>query len=168
MTSLNQDSPVSENDHTKHLRRAVELARACITAGDGGPFGAVVVKDDQVIAEGWNRVIRTNDPTAHAEVTAIRAACEALGTFHLTGAVIYCSCEPCPMCLGALYWARPEAVYFAATRHDAAAVGFSDALIYDEIGMLPDGRSLPFRRLEVAGASDVFAQWLAMPGRVDY
>lgn len=163
-----QEPRIPDLDHSRHLQRAVELARHGLQAGDGGPFGALVVKDDRVVAEGWNRVIRTNDPTAHAEITAIRAACEALGSFQLTGAVVYASCEPCPMCLGALYWARPAAVFFAATRHDAAAVGFSDAQIYAEIGLPSGGRSLPFRQLQTVGAADVFEDWLATPDRVPY
>ncbi|WP_237565428.1 nucleoside deaminase [Ornithinimicrobium cavernae] len=155
-------------EHAGYLRQAVELARQGVATGDGGPFGALVVRDGEVIGRGWNRVIGTNDPTAHAEVTAIRAACERLGTFQLTGAVVYASCEPCPMCLGAVYWARPAALYYAATRHDAAAAGFSDATIYDEIGLDPEGRSLPFRRLEVPGAEDVFRAWLAKADRTEY
>lgn len=136
--------------------------------GDGGPFGAVVVRDGQVLAEGWNRVLATNDPTAHAEVTAIRAACTALDSFQLTGTIVYASCEPCPMCLGALYWARPEAVYFAATRDDAAAAGFDDSLIYDEIPLAPDDRSLNFRHLPVDGCAEVFDTWTAKSDRTRY
>lgn len=164
-----RSEPVTpESEHARHLARAVELAREGVSAGDGGPFGALVVLDGQVIGEGWNRVVRTNDPTAHAEVVAMRAACQRLGTFQLTGATVYASCEPCPMCLGAIYWARPAAVYFAATRQDAEAVGFSDALIYDELGLHPPDRSLPCAQLDVPGALEVFQFWKDTPGRIDY
>ncbi|MFP5416985.1 MAG: nucleoside deaminase [Actinomycetes bacterium] len=159
---------ISRSPHAAHLLRAVDLARHGLHADDGGPFGAVVVRDGQVVAEGWNRVVSTLDPTAHAEVVAIRAACAALGTFQLAGTVVYCSCEPCPMCLGALYWARPDAVWFAASRHDAERVGFSDAAIYDEIALAPQARSLPFHQLDVPGAREVFDLWNADPDRVAY
>lgn len=168
MTQSLTDTTSSGSEHLTHLLRAVELAQQGVASGEGGPFGALVVRDGEVLGEGWNRVVGTTDPTAHAEVTAIRAACERIGSFQLTGAVVYASCEPCPMCLGAVYWARPTALYYAATRHDAAAVGFSDALIYDEIGLAPGERSLPFRQLEVPGATEVFRAWRDVPGRVDY
>lgn len=167
-TSEDTVSRDTTSGHAAHLLRAVELARQGVASGDGGPFGALVVRDGEVLGEGWNRVLDTNDPTAHAEVTAIRAACERIGSFQLTGAVVYASCEPCPMCLGAVYWARPTALYYAATRHDAAAAGFSDAMIYDEIVLPPDDRTVPFRQLEVPGGADVFAQWLAKEDRTDY
>lgn len=137
-------------------------------SGAGGPFGAVVVQDGQVVGEGWNNVVLTNDPTAHAEIIAIRAASAALGSFQLPEATIYCSCEPCPMCLGAIYWARPSAVYFASTHHDAAAVGFDDSLIQREVSLVPDARSLPFQQLDVTGAADVFELWASRPDRIDY
>ena len=162
------DRDADDAEHARHLQHTLELARRAVTSGSGGPFGAVVVLDGEVIAEGWNKVVGTSDPTAHAEITTIRAAAEHLGDFQLSGAVIYASCEPCPMCLGAIYWSRAEALYYAATRHDAAAVGFSDAMIYDEIGLAPEARTLPFRRLEVPGAGDVFAQWQAKADRTDY
>ena len=150
------------------LSKAVELAREGMAAGAGGPFGALVVRDGEVLGTGWNAVTSTLDPTAHAEVVAIRAACQRAGSFHLPGAVVYASCEPCPMCLGAVYWARPAALYFAATRHDAAAAGFSDALIYDEIALPGEQRTVPFRQLEVPGSGDVFAQWSAIEDRTRY
>lgn len=163
-----QASGTAGSEHRRHLQRAVELAGHGMSIGDGGPFGAVVVRSGQVVAEGWNRVLATNDPTAHAEVVAIRAACAALGTFQLTDSVVYTSCEPCPMCLGALYWARPCAVYFAATRDDAAAAGFDDSFIYDEIALAPDARSLSFRRLPVDGCAEVFIDWTAKADRTPY
>lgn len=155
-------------DHIRHLEHAVALAQRAVESGDGGPFGAVVVQGDEVIAEGWNKVIATNDPTAHAEITAIRAACSALGTFQLPGATIYASCEPCPMCLGAIFWARPAAVYFTATRAHAEQVGFDDSEIYDQVGLEHTERSLPFHQLEVAGATEVFELWRTWPGRTHY
>jgi guanine deaminase len=161
-------SRAAASEHGRHLQRAVELARHGMSIGDGGPFGAVVVRRGQVLAEGWNRVLATNDPTAHAEVTAIRAACAALGSFQLTDSVVYASCEPCPMCLGALYWARPCAVYFAATRDDAAAAGFDDSFIYDEIALATDDRSLRFRRLPVDGCAEVFTDWTAKADHTPY
>jgi len=161
-------SGTGEPEHRLHLQRAVELARHGMSLGDGGPFGALVVRRGQVLAEGWNRVLATNDPTAHAEVTAIRAACTALGSFQLTDTIVYASCEPCPMCLGALYWARPFAVYFAATRDDAAAAGFDDSLIYHEISLAADDRSLTLRRLPVDGCAEVFTQWTAKGDRTPY
>lgn len=152
----------------RFLRRAIELAGLGVAGGDGGPFGAVVVRDGEILGEGWNRVISGNDPTAHAEVTAIRAACAAVGSFQLPGAILYSSCEPCPMCLGAIYWARPDAVFFAATRHDAAAANFDDSFIYDEIPLDPAERSLMFRHRPVDGATDPFTAWLAKSDRTPY
>jgi tRNA(Arg) A34 adenosine deaminase TadA len=115
------------------MRRAIRLAQEGVEANDGGPFGAVVVKNGEIVGEGCNRVTSTNDPTAHAEIVAIRAACEKLGSFQLEDCVVYTSCEPCPMCLGAIYWARPRRMFYACTREDAARVGFDDDFIYREI-----------------------------------
>lgn len=155
-------------DHDDYLRLAIAEAVAGVEAGDGGPFGAIVVKDGVVIGRGHNQVTSRNDPTAHAEVQAIRAACARLGAFQLEGCDVYASCEPCPMCLGAIYWARPRAVYFAAGRADAAAVGFDDAVVYDEVGLPPDQRRLPFveRRLAETGAP--FEAWRARANKVAY
>lgn len=137
-------------------------------APGGGPFGAVVAREGEVIATGRNEVVRRRDPTAHAEVMAIRAACAALESFQLAGCDVYSSCEPCPMCLGAIYWARPRAVYFAATRADAATAGFDDAFIYDELELPAEARALPLRRLAHPRAGEPFDAWTAKPGRVDY
>ncbi|NLG23179.1 MAG: nucleoside deaminase [Actinomycetales bacterium] len=158
----------TQQEHERFLQQAIELAGRGVAAGDGGPFGALVVLDGEVIGEGWNRVPSTNDPTAHAEVVAIRAACQRLGSFQLTGAVVYASCEPCPMCLGAVYWARPDALYYAATKHDAARADFSDAFIYDEIELDPAARSIPFRQLDVPRAAEVFQEWLDKADRTAY
>src|SRR5947199_1588937 len=129
------------------MRRVIELSRKSMNSLNGGPFGAIVVKDNEVISEGTNSVTLWNDPTAHAEVVAIRRACTALNTFQLTGCDIYSSCEPCPMCLGAIYWARPRAVYFAGERTDAAMAGFDDALIYDELPIPPSKRSITLAQM---------------------
>ncbi len=152
----------------KFMRRAIELAQKGIEANAGGPFGAVVVKDGEIISEGWNQVTSTNDPTAHAEVVAIRAACEKLQSFQLDGCVLYTSCEPCPMCLGAIYWARPEKMFFACTRQDAANVGFDDHFIYDEIILPVEQRhikSLNFLREE---GLTVFENWENKKDKTEY
>ena len=154
--------------HEGFLRQAIEEAARNARAGRGGPFGALVVKDGQVLARAGNEVTTRNDPTAHAEVLAIRADCAALGAFQLDGCDVYASCEPCPMCLGALYWARPRAVYFAASRQDAAAAGFDDAMIYDDLPRAPAQRRLRFVALAVPGATEPFVVWRAQPGRIDY
>lgn len=150
------------------MRQAIALSRQGMEGNKGGPFGAVVVQDGQVIAEGWNQVTSTNDPTAHAEVVAIRRACAAVGSRHLRGAVLYTSCEPCPMCLSAAYWARLDAVYFANARGDAAAIGFDDQWIYDEVPKPIEARSLPMRRLLAAEALDVFQAWTAKADKEAY
>src|SRR4051794_15337979 len=152
----------------RFLRRAIDLAHEGVVSGEGGPFGALVVRDGEILAEGWNRVLTDNDPTAHAEVTALRRACAAVGDFQLPGAVVYSSCEPCPMCLGALYWARPAAVYFAASRHDAAAAAFDDSFIYDELARDSKTRSLPFRQVRMDGSVAPFEEWLAKTDRTAY
>jgi tRNA(Arg) A34 adenosine deaminase TadA len=154
--------------HREFLRHAVRLSAERMRQGAGGPFGAVIVKDDLVIAEGWNRVTSANDPTAHAEVTAIRAACEALGTFSLRGCDIYASCEPCPMCLAAIYWARLDRVFFANSREDAAAIGFDDSLIYGEISKPIENRLIPTVQLPLPEAAAVFAEWREKPDKVSY
>ncbi len=150
------------------MHRAVELAGECMRAREGGPFGAVVVKDGVVVAEGCNRVTSTNDPTAHAEVVAIRRACEALGTFSLEGSEIFTSCEPCPMCLAAIYWARLDRVTFANTREDAAMIGFDDDFIYREVSSPIADRAIPTTRLMLPEAEALFAEWQVMPDKVPY
>ena len=157
---------MTEDD--RFLARAVALSREKMEAGEGGPFGALVVRDGKVLAEGWNRVTSTNDPTAHAEVVAIRRACEAVGDFSLAGATIYTSCEPCPMCLAAIYWARCERIVFANSRQDAARIGFSDDHIYDEIPKALHLRSLPIEQQTSSEATAVFEAWLKKADRVDY
>jgi len=150
------------------LREAIRLARARMLAGRGGPFGAVVARGGRIVAKGWNRVTTGLDPSAHAEIVAIRRACRRLGTFHLDGCVLYASCEPCPMCLAAAYWARVDRIAWAASRQDAAAAGFDDELIYREVALPAPERSLPSMQLLREEGAAVFADWLAYPDRVPY
>jgi guanine deaminase len=150
------------------MRRAIALARENATGGRGGPFGAVVVGDGRIVGEGTNRVTATLDPTAHAEVVAIRAACAALGRFDLRGCDLYASCEPCPMCLSAAYWARVDRLFFAADRSDAARAGFDDDVIYREVALAPDARSLPTIRLLSDEGLEAFAAWARNAERVPY
>ncbi len=150
------------------LREAIRLSRIRMRAGRGGPFGAVVARDGVVVARGWNAVTSSVDPTAHAEIVAIRRACRTLASFSLAGCVLYASCEPCPMCLAAAYWGRIDRLVFAATRDDAARAGFDDAFIYRELPLAPEARSLPTDHLLRAEAMAVFDEWLAKPDRVPY
>jgi guanine deaminase len=150
------------------MRHAVRLSAERMREGAGGPFGAVIVKAGKVIAEGWNKVTSTNDPTAHAEVAAIRQACEKLGTFSLEGCDIYASCEPCPMCLAAIYWARIDRVFFANSREDAAAIGFDDEFLYREIPKPITERAIPTKRLALPEAEAVFAEWREKTDKVQY
>ena len=149
------------------MRRAIALANASVERG-GGPFGAVIVKDGEVIAEGSNSVTLNTDPTAHAEVTAIREACRKLGTFHLEDCTIYTSCEPCPMCLGAIYWAGIKRIYYGNTRKDAADIDFADDFIYEELARPLDERRLPIRPLLRDEALESFRRWTAKSDRVEY
>ena len=150
------------------MRRAIALSRENLETQQGGPFGAVVVKDGRIVGEGRNQVIATNDPTAHAEIVAIRAATQALGTFDLSGCAIYASCEPCPMCLGAILWARIGQLYHACDRHDAKAIGFDDEAFYREIQRGAADRKLPIERLLDDEARAIFKAWAGDPGRVRY
>jgi tRNA(Arg) A34 adenosine deaminase TadA len=155
-------------DDRAFLARAVDLSREHMEAGAGGPFGSVVVLDGAVIGEGWNRVTSTNDPTAHAEVVAIRRACESVGRFSLQGATLYASCEPCPMCLAAAYWARISRIVFANTRGEAAAIGFDDQLLYDEIPKPIGQRMIPTEHVPDAEAKAVFKAWLQKADKIAY
>ena len=150
------------------MERAIALAKEHMLAGDGGPFGAVIVKDGKVVAEGWNQVTSSNDPTAHAEVVAIRVACAALGTFDLAGCEVYTSCEPCPMCLGAIYWAGADRIYYSATRFDAADGGFSDEELYVELPKPLDERRIPMVRLLPDAGAGPFQAWAAKTDRIAY
>jgi guanine deaminase len=150
------------------LRRAIALATENVVASRGGPFGAVVVRDGQIVGEGANSVTMTNDATAHAEVVAIRAACTALGTFTLAGCELYTSCEPCPMCLSASYWARLDRIYFACSAEDAARAGFDDAFLYAEFRKDQPQRSLPAAQLLRDEGWSSFATWLESPNKIEY
>ena len=151
-----------------HLRRAIALAKENALSGCGGPFAAVIVRDGQVVAEGANSVTTTNDPTAHGEVNAIRNACQALATFSLAGCAIYTSCEPCPMCLAAIYWARLEAIYYGCNQQDAAKAGFDDAFLYEEFKKDRSQRSVPSTQLLQPEAWEAFAAWQGLLTKVDY
>jgi guanine deaminase len=154
--------------HIRFLELAVQEAQRGVSEGEGGPFGAVVVRGDDVLAVACNQVVALGDPTAHAEMQAIRAACRAIGDFQLAGCDVFASCEPCPMCLGALYWARPRSVVFAATRLEAAAAGFDDAFIFDELERPAETRELRMAQVAVPDAQAPFEAWLARPDRVQY
>ena len=150
------------------MREAIRLSIEKMRGGNGGPFGAVVARDNTIIGRGWNQVTSANDPTAHAEVIAIREACRTLGDFRLNGCVLYASCEPCPMCLSAIYWARLDRLCFACTRDDAAKDGFDDALIYREVALSPGQRSLPSVQLLREEALVGFTEWRAKADKVLY
>ena len=152
----------------KFLERAIELSKLGMNSSQGGPFGCIVVKGDEIIGEGSNLVTSSNDPTAHAEVVAIRMACEKLGTYQLTGCDIYTSCEPCPMCLGAIYWARPKRVVYANTKEEAAAIDFDDDFIYKEINTKMSARKIPFIHHPHLKAKEVFTAWKNWEGKRKY
>ncbi|HSZ25515.1 MAG TPA: nucleoside deaminase [Cytophagaceae bacterium] len=147
------------NTETSFMQTAIELSLQGPRENKGGPFGAVVVKNGKIIGQGFNQVTSSNDPTAHAEIVAIREACKNLNSFQLEGCEIYTSCEPCPMCLGAIYWARPEKVYYANTREDAARIGFDDSLIYQELKKEFAARKIPFIALGKEQALEAFREW---------
>jgi len=158
----------ASGSHETFMRRAIELSRQEMNVGSGGPFAAVIVLDGRIVGEGWNRVTSSNDPTAHAEISAIRDACERLGTFSLAGATIYASSEPCPMCLAAIYWARIDNLYFANTTQDAAEIGFDDLEIYHQVGMEHDSRDISTERILGPEAIEVFREWAAKADKVPY
>jgi guanine deaminase len=163
-------SPMA-SDHpaasAEFMRRAIHLALDNIRAG-GGPFGAVIAKNARIIAEGANRVTATNDPTAHAEIVTIREACRSLGDFQLVGCDLYTTCEPCPMCLGAIYWARPDRIFYAGTAADAAAAGFDDAFIYDELKRAHDTRRIPMAQLLRNESLTIFTTWKKLENKTQY
>ncbi len=156
------------NQDKYFMQRAIDLSRKGMQSNEGGPFGAVVVKDGKIIAEGNNCVTSSNDPTAHAEVVAIRNACKVLNTFQLDGCSIYTSCEPCPMCLGAIYWARPEKLFYACTKKDAAKIGFDDDFIYKEINLDLNERSIKTVQLMNKEGNEVFKEWDSKSDKVEY
>jgi tRNA(Arg) A34 adenosine deaminase TadA len=150
------------------MREAIRLSIENMRAGNGGPFGAVVVKDGKIIAQGFNQVTSSNDPTAHAEVVAIREACKVLNSFQLDDCEIYTSCEPCPMCLGAIYWARPSKMYYANTKKDAANIGFDDQFIYEELDLPLDKRQLSAEQLLQDEAIVAFKEWEEKANKIEY
>lgn len=152
----------------KFMQEAIALSLKGMNANEGGPFGCIIVKGDTIVGRGNNKVTLTNDPTAHAEVVAIRDACKNLGSFQLSECEVYTSCEPCPMCLGAIYWARPKAIYFANTRADAADAGFDDSLIYDEINTDIPMRKIPTHSLGRTEALKVFEAWKQKEDKTTY
>jgi tRNA(Arg) A34 adenosine deaminase TadA len=150
------------------LERAIQLSRQGMEKGQGGPFGCVIVQGDEIVGEGYNLVTSTNDPTAHAEVVAIRAACKKLGVYQLTDCEVYTSCEPCPMCLGAIYWARPKRVVYANTREEAASIEFDDDFIYNEISAKITDRKIPFLHHPHPLAKEVFTAWKNLEDKKKY
>jgi len=155
-------------NHDTFMRAAIRLADDGLTAGRGGPFGCVVVRRGEIVGRGNNRVTSANDPTAHAEVTAIRDACASLQTFQLTDCELYTSCEPCPMCLSAIYWARIPTVYYGNTRQDAAAIGFDDDFIYQQVALPPEQRTVRMEPLLHEEALGTFRAWAALGNKVRY
>jgi len=152
----------------KFMDEAVRLSEQCMKEGHGGPFGCVIVRNGKIIARGWNNVLINKDPTAHAEMTAIRNACKILNRTELTGCDLYTSCEPCPMCMGAIYWAHLNHVFYANTRNDAAALGFDDSFIYKELKLNPGQRAVPMTQMDKAAAQAVFAYWQSWEGKRIY
>jgi guanine deaminase len=155
-------------NHEQFLKEAIKLAKDNVKSGKGGPFGAVVVKNGKIVSTGVNMVTSTNDPTAHAEIVAIRDACQKLNSFQLDDCVIYASCEPCPMCLGAIYWARPKMLVFAAENTDAAKAGFDDSFIYKEIPLPIEKRSIPTLKIRPQETCEPFDEWINFESKVDY
>ena len=155
-------------DNDKLMTAAAQLALNKMRAQAGGPFGAVICRDGEVIAEGWNQVTSSNDPTAHAEIVAIRRACQHLGSFNLSGCSIYTSCEPCPMCLAAIYWARIDKIYYANSKEQAASIGFDDEFLYQEIALPLQQRSLPTEQIPSPIAQQAFDEWRDKPDKIAY
>ena len=156
------------NDDIGFMKRAIQLARKGMDSNSGGPFGAIVVKNGEIISEGFNCVTSKKDPTAHAEIVAIRKACKKLNSFQLEGCTLYTSCEPCPMCLGAIYWARPDRVVYACERGDAAKIDFDDQFIYDELGQKITSRKIDFQQLLREDALVIFNEWTVKEDRIEY
>lgn len=150
------------------MTEAIRLAREKMEAGEGGPFGALIVRDGTIIARGWNRVTSSLDPTAHAEIVSIRSACNTLQTFDLSGYELFVNCEPCPMCLAAAYWARLNRVVYGADHHDAAAIGFADAFIYQEMHLKPAERTIPMQQIMAREAREGLARWLELEDKIPY
>ncbi len=150
------------------MKRAIDMAQKGMDSNAGGPFGCVVVKDNEIVAEAFNQVTSTNDPTAHAEIVAIRKACEKLGSFQLDDCTVYASCEPCPMCFGAIYWARPKQIFYAAGKNDAAKINFDDQFIYDELEKETEDRDIKFVRIMSEEGLSVFENWEKKTDKIRY
>jgi tRNA(Arg) A34 adenosine deaminase TadA len=161
-------SNLSMPDSLTFMRRAIELAREGMLARSGGPFGAVVVRSGEIIGQGQNLVLASSDPTAHAEIVAIRSACQSLGSYSLSGCELFTSCEPCPMCLGAILWSRLSVVYYAASRTDASTIGFDDALFYEQFGLAPERRTIPMKQLLQDQSIKVFHEFSSLADRTIY
>ncbi|HOX78605.1 MAG TPA: nucleoside deaminase [Bacteroidales bacterium] len=159
---------MSDEQNREFMEEAIRLAALNMDATHGGPFGCVIVKDGRIIASAYNEVLRTNDPTAHAEIVAIRRACEKLNSYQLAGCEIFTSCEPCPMCLGAIYWSRPAKVYYAASRKDAEKAGFDDNHIYQEVAVPDQNRVIPFEQFMPDKVVKLFQQWVQLKRDVNY
>lgn len=155
-------------DKKKFMQEAIKSSIEGMNSNAGGPFGAVIVKNGEIIARGWNKVTSTNDPTAHAEITTIREACKKLGTFDLSGCELYTSCEPCPMCLAAIYWARIDKIYYGNTKKDAADIGFDDDFIYAEFALPMEKRSVPMEQLDREDAIKSFEKWAEKNDKIEY
>ncbi len=154
--------------HLTFMTKAVKQAIEGLSKNEGGPFGCIIVKDNKIVGRGHNKVTSTNDPTAHAEVVAIRDACKNLNTFQLNDCILYTSCEPCPMCLGAIYWARPQKVYYACNQNDAANIGFDDAFIYKEIALPQNDRTIPFEQIYRSLGLEAFKAWTDKEDKTAY
>jgi len=152
----------------KFMHEAIKLSLTGINQNEGGPFGCIIVKGEEIVGRGNNKVTSANDPTAHAEIVAIRDACKNLNTFQLDGCEVYTSCEPCPMCLGAIYWARPRIIYFANSRQDASDIGFDDSMIYEEMNTSIEGRKIPIIKLGSEDAKKVFVEWALKVDKMKY
>ena len=156
------------NRQQEFMQEAINMGLKGMRSNQGGPFGCVIVKDDKIVGRGHNQVVGTNDPTAHAEITAIRDACKNLNDFQLDGCEVYTTCEPCPMCLGALYWARPKVIYYGNTRLDAADIGFDDSMIYDEITKPLQERLIPIQAVGRDQAMEMFKVWVIKNDKTEY
>jgi tRNA(Arg) A34 adenosine deaminase TadA len=166
--TMNNERQTTSTDQQQFMRQAIRLSIENVQTGRGGPFAAIIVKDGRIIASGTNLVSSTNDPTAHAEIAAIREACKILNSFQLHGCDIYTSCEPCPMCLGAIYWARPERVFYGNTKHDAAEINFDDSFIYEELSKQAGDRDIPMTQILHEEALAAFKAWKESPNKIEY
>ncbi|WKK66895.1 nucleoside deaminase [Lutimonas zeaxanthinifaciens] len=166
--ALNEQNDEVSYDENEYMEQAAAIAIKGVVQNEGGPFGCIIVKDGEIIGRGNNKVTSTNDPTAHAEIIAIREACKKLDSFQLEDCIIYTSCEPCPMCLGAIYWARPKKVYYGCSKTDAAKIGFDDKFIYQELNMELSKRKIPFEQLNRKEAMKAFKAWEEKEDKIEY